>query len=179
MSIYLQNPTPSCVDTRLDIVPLEPVYRHSPIYSPTKTLSGTHRDHPKPHPTSLHVQIIFKRNARPPEVFKRLNEFIQRNGLRAHEVYSALDTNQNKRLSLKELQSGLAYVGFSTSEQESQSLTQWMKALEKEEEEEEHLTFKEFALALKQRVVNSPPRRHHDSTSSSLKSGDFSQEEKS
>lgn len=85
-----------------------------------------------------------------PIFFGRLDEFIKLNGLRAHDVFLAIDQKKTKRISYGELVDGLEYIGFQISSEEKFELLQWIeKCLDPP-----NLGFKEFTLALKQRAVH-------------------------
>ena len=90
----------------------------------------------------------------PPPLFKRLDNFIKQNGLRAHDVFIAIDQHKNKKLTYDEIVHGLEYIGFGFSNEEKRELMRWMTS-----RIASGLAFKDFTLALKQRdkIANETP----------------------
>ncbi|OQR95902.1 hypothetical protein THRCLA_22053 [Thraustotheca clavata] len=90
----------------------------------------------------------------PPACFRRLDKYIQSNGLRAWDVFFAMDHNQNKTISYEELIDGLHQINFTLSPTDQAEVLEWMTNAD------DGVTFKEFTLALKLRASStSPPRK--------------------
>ena len=89
---------------------------------------------------------------KPPHFFKRLDKFIKKNGLRAHDVFKAIDQEKTKSLTYPEIVDGLSYIGFKISDKERDNLQTWLDDLQIGV-----LGFKDFTLALNQRSTIPSP----------------------
>ncbi|KDO24530.1 hypothetical protein SPRG_10345 [Saprolegnia parasitica CBS 223.65] len=96
----------------------------------------------------------------PPSWFRRLDKYIHANGLRAIDVFAAMDLNQNKRISLDELLDGLHQINFDVSDDDVADLGRWMASLD-----DDGVTFKEFTLALKLRASKTSPPKNQQQRS--------------
>ncbi|GAB9467785.1 hypothetical protein Gpo141_00005120 [Globisporangium polare] len=90
----------------------------------------------------------------PPPFFKRLDQYIRANGYRAHDVFLVLDHDSDQRITADEMLSGFHRVDFQISKREEKTLREWMQQIVGHD-----LSFKEFALALKQRASLTSPQR--------------------
>jgi hypothetical protein len=90
----------------------------------------------------------------PPPFFKRLDKYIKDNGFRAHDVFMAIDRDQNRCLTVDEMLSGFSRIEFHLSKKEERMLREWMAQVVGHD-----LSFKEFTLALKQRASLTSPQR--------------------
>lgn len=114
----------------------------------------------------------------PPPFFKRLDQYIRANGYRAHDVFLVLDHDSDRRITADEMLSGFHRIDFQVgnihgcrvyyplhslavsacggqiSKREEKALREWMQQIVGHD-----LSFKEFALALKQRASLTSPQR--------------------
>lgn len=106
---------------------------------------------------NLRVDIVESNETRqaclPPRFFKRLDEFIHTYNLRAHQTFQALDPQHKSRINHKEIIEGFRYIEFEVTDEEQEELRAWLMSLD----DDACMTFKDFTLALKQRVSKNSP----------------------
>lgn len=89
--------------------------------------------------------------APPPLLFKRLDSFLKQQKIRAHDAFNIIDENRNKHVSYPELLEGFQKLGYTIQEDENEILENWV-----ENEHNGQFSYKQFALALKQRASHTP-----------------------
>ncbi|OQR92712.1 hypothetical protein ACHHYP_03323 [Achlya hypogyna] len=110
-------------------------------------------------PPQATVQPIDTNMRLPPGFFRRLDKYIHSNGLRAMDVFSAMDQDHNKVISFDELVDGLHQINFALSPSDEAELLDWITNGSPCNKSIDGVSFKEFTLALKLRAAKtSPPK---------------------